>query len=234
MHILTPQQVSVKKTVAEDIARKTALELECKLRERRTELNNFEDEIKKIKSHQQSVIEENNRTILQLNDEISRLQAERRENMIPVDNLKQLLENEIAQFKSKRAECAYRETEARNIRDQYNVKIEDLIEKKENLEDREEKLNKREAGIFLQESSLKKITEELYKKINQHNEEIEKKTKELTYAENKLKQEVYANNVIRKTLENEKEELATREAELQARYATLEKTEKRLKHDTSS
>jgi len=165
MRLLTPQEVSIKKSAAEDSARKTVYDLESRLREKRAELANFESQMKRVMAVQTITLEENNKKILELNADIARLEIDRREQTVPIDNLKQLLETEIAQFKSKRAECVYRETQAKKTQEEMMEKLELLEEKNELLNKREKELENKIQGIHAQEVAIASINERLTEKI---------------------------------------------------------------------
>lgn len=229
MQILTPQQIKIKNTVAEESSKRTMADLESKIREKLQELNNSVLEFEKAQKRQQLIIEENNLEILQLNDHISKLKSARKELMVPIDALKLHLEQEIADFRSKRAECVYRETEAKNIRDQFQDRLEQLTDKGQELDRKETNLEKKAQNIQFQENTLKKMTEDLSKRIEDHRIEIGLKSIEIQNAQYGIVQERHAIGVLNKELQNEKERLAIRDAEIQSRYATLLRTEERIK-----
>lgn len=228
MQLLTPQSV---KKVADDrelLSRRTYADLTERVNEKRKELIALTEEYATIEKRQEAQLQANNNEIVVQNQTIARLQYEREELMKPVTHLEEKAKKELAELIKERRLLKDELLEAEETKEKLIKKIDSLDARKDVLNDWNDKLVKKEKGLKNEHEELKRMNAEVQERLKSLTESITKSNAEYALKDKDLTEREHALEVKQKALITERDDLEVRERALADRYATLERSIKRL------
>jgi hypothetical protein len=157
-----------------------------------------------------------------LKTEVSGLEARRAQALKPVQELVNQAQEKLDKVLVREAACDEREKNLVERERSVVERAEQQIDLQEDLVERKEDLDSREKGIASEEARLKTSEEALAAKWTDFHETAYAKKTEIESRESAVLTAEKSNDVVRQSLDTQREDQDRRERELRDRYRTLE------------
>lgn len=232
MQILSPQQVKQKKALAEREAQRTLRDINIRIEEARRELVQIQTETAELQKRQEGEIEARNQRIIDLNREITILENKRREEMVPVEKMKNKLAAEIVLTQEARAAFEHESATVKRSRSRLMNDREKFLDDKQFFKEQQKELEKRILGVVRQEATLDHINNDLQEKLKQYHENVIQHNAQVAAEREQISQREHAVAVLKESCQKWENELQERERALKDKYETFERSVNRLTNET--